>query len=104
MVPCAPLAYLDHVHPELPVLAGHPLELGGRLDPARVAAELVAVLRSGPDDTGVLVGATELPNECGATMRVLGNNSEQVRRRARQAWDGVRRVLVGCGAPDLRKG
>jgi urease accessory protein len=67
-------------------------------------AELVAVLRSDPDRAGVLVGATELPNDCGATVRVLGDNAEQVRVQVRRAWDSVRRLLVGCGVPDLRKG
>ena len=43
VVPRAALAHLDDVDPELAVLAGHRLQLGRRLDPARVLAELVAV-------------------------------------------------------------
>ena len=67
-------------------------------------AELIAVLRSAQTDSGVLVGATGLPNGCGVTVRVLGDKAEQVRTQLRLAWDRVRRLLVGCGAPELRKG
>ena len=67
-------------------------------------AELIAALRSTSDGTDALLGVTELPNTCGVTVRLLGNNAERVQLHLRRAWDCVRRLLVGCAAPDLRKG
>jgi urease accessory protein len=69
------------------------------------AVTLVALLRQAlaacPD---VLAGVSELPNRCGAAVRVLGPNSTTVKAAARAAWNAARLALLGAAAPDLRKG
>ena len=91
--------------PSLAVLAGYAVLATFHVVTRKAPpAELVTELRSIPRESGVLVGATELPNSCGVTVRVLADTSEQIRTQLRTVWDTVRRMLVGCGAPDLRKG
>lgn len=51
----------------------------------------------------VLAGISELPNGCGAVMRLLGRNSAAVTAAMRLAWNEARLALVGLPAPDLRK-
>lgn len=52
---------------------------------------------------GVRAGATALPNDAGAMVRVLGANTEPVRGAMRAAWDEARQALVGAPAPTRRK-
>ena len=69
------------------------------------AATLVALLRSalaGCDD--VLAGVSELPNCCGAVVRLLGPASKPVKAASRTAWNAARMALLGAPAPNLRKG
>jgi len=68
------------------------------------AAELVEPLRQAMTDYGVLAGVSELPNECGASARVLGTTSKAVRAALTSAWNAARLALLGVPAPDLRKG
>lgn len=66
---------------------------------------LVAALRdalAGQD--AVLAGVSELPNDSGAAMRLLGATSSDVRKAVHLAWNAARLLLVGVPAPDLRKG
>lgn len=55
----------------------------------------------GPD--GLWYGVSVLPDECGAWLRVLGDDPGVVRVGVARAWDAVRRLLIGVPAPDLRK-
>lgn len=69
------------------------------------ATSLVSVLRSAlAGCPALLAGATELPNGCGAAVRMLGTSSAQVQAGLRTAWSAARRELLGAPAPDLRKG
>ena len=72
-----------------------------RTDPA----DMVAVLRvalSGCAD--VLAGVSELPNRCGAIVRLLGPDSRTVRAAMAIAWNAGRLASLGAPAPNLRKG
>ena len=69
------------------------------------AAGLVAVLRAAlAVCADVIAGVSELPNDCGAVVRVLGDSSKRVQAAVTAAWNGVRIALLGAPAPDLRKG
>lgn len=70
-------------------------------DPTTVVALLRSALTDLPD---VLVGVSELPNSCGAAVRLLGPTSKAVQTALRTAWDAARVELIGTPAPDLRKG
>jgi urease accessory protein len=68
-------------------------------------AELVGLLRESligcPE---VLVGVSELPNGCGAAVKLLGPTSKAVQATLRTAWNAARVELLGLPAPNLRKG
>lgn len=51
----------------------------------------------------VLAGVSELPNNCGAIVRILGHTSVAVERAMRLAWNEARLALLDIPAPDLRK-
>lgn len=69
------------------------------------AGSLVDRLREVSDrETDVLVGVSELPNDCGIVVRLLGPTSKIVAAALRSAWSAVRVSLIGAPAPDLRKG
>lgn len=51
----------------------------------------------------VRAGATALPNDAGALVRVLGDGTAAVRTTMRTAWDEARRELVDAAAPVRRK-
>lgn len=51
----------------------------------------------------LLAGISELPNSCGAVVRILGHTSAAVAAAMRVAWNEARLVLMGLPAPDLRK-
>jgi urease accessory protein len=69
------------------------------------AAQLVEVLRSGlACCPSVLAGASELPNGCGAAVRLLGSSSADVQAAVRPAGCAARLELLGAAPPDLRKG
>jgi urease accessory protein len=70
-------------------------------DPADMVAMLRTALAGHP---GVLVGASELPNDSGAVVKILGPSSMAVKAALRAAWNTVRLELLGTPAPNLRKG
>lgn len=51
----------------------------------------------------VLGGASELPNGCGAWVRVLGASSAAVSAALLAAWDEARLAVIGAPAPNRRK-
>ncbi|TFW30528.1 urease accessory protein UreD [Massilia horti] len=51
----------------------------------------------------VLAGASELPNGCGASVRLLGQTSAAVGAAMHRLWNEARLSLLGLPAPDLRK-
>lgn len=51
----------------------------------------------------VLAGASELPNGCGASVRILGDTSATVGAAVHGVWNEARLLLLGLPAPDLRK-
>jgi urease accessory protein len=51
----------------------------------------------------VAAGASELPNGCGAWVRVLGPGSSAVSAAMFAAWDEARLALLGVPAPNRRK-
>ncbi|MYU20897.1 urease accessory protein UreD [Streptomyces sp. SID8352] len=86
------------------VFAGHDhvaslFVVSGRCPAAGIADALHASL-AGHE---VLHGASVLPGECGAWVRVLAHEEPAVTAAVRAAWDAVRRLLTGHPAPDLRK-
>lgn len=48
-------------------------------------------------------GATELPNDAGVAVRVLGDRAETVQATLHAAWDHARQELLGVPAPAGRK-
>lgn len=89
----------------------------GRLGSYDVLATLYIVTRQRParqladclhrclaSQTLVLAGVSELPNECGVVVRMLGSSSPSVRAAFHLAWNTARLLLIGVPAPDLRKG
>ncbi len=86
------------------VLSGHRYTsslyvLTGRR-PARQVADALHDALSG---TGLPHGASTLPDDCGAWLRVLADDSPRLTAALHAAWDAVRRLLTGSPAPDLRK-
>ena len=73
----------------------------GRSDPETLIRQLRAAVGASSD---VLAGVSELPNGCGASVRLLGARSKVVRAALRTAWSAARLALIGTPAPDLRKG
>jgi urease accessory protein len=94
-------------HPKSPgVLGNHDVIAGlyvisGQAEPADLVAHLRRALASSAE---VLVGVSELPNGCGAGVRLLGPSSQAVQAAVRVGWDAARRALLGVPAPNLRKG
>jgi urease accessory protein len=52
----------------------------------------------------VLAGVSELPNGCGAVVRLLAQTSRAAKVALRTAWNAARLALLGAPAPSLRKG
>lgn len=69
----------------------------------RPAAEIADTLHRALTDREVLHGASVLPDDCGAWVRILAREQPRVADAVRAAWDAVRRLLIGHPAPDLRK-
>ncbi|WP_030419363.1 urease accessory protein UreD [Streptomyces sp. NRRL F-5065] len=69
----------------------------------RPAAEIADTLHACLTGMEVVHGASVLPQDCGAWVRVLGREQPRVADAVRAAWDAVRRLLTGHPAPDLRK-
>ena len=71
-----------------------------RLPAAALVDHLHDCLAIQPD---VIAGVSELPNGCGAAVRILGHTSAAVGAAMHTAWNAARVALVGLPAPDLRK-
>lgn len=70
----------------------------------RPAIEIADVLhRALAAQDGVLHGASVLPDDCGAWVRILGGEQPRMADAVRAGWDAVRLLLTGHHAPDLRK-
>ncbi|MDH6109647.1 urease accessory protein [Kitasatospora sp. MAP12-15] len=86
------------------VLAAHDLvSTFYAVTPLAPAAEVADALHGALAGSGLLYGVSVLPADSGAWLRVLGGDSPAVAAAVRQAWDAVRRLLIGSPAPDLRK-
>jgi urease accessory protein len=75
--------------------------ISSQMDHAGVVALLRPALAACPE---VVVGVSELPNECGVVARMLGRRSKTVQNALMTAWNEVRLALLGKPAPNLRKG
>jgi urease accessory protein len=73
----------------------------GRMDPVHIVALLRQALSGSPN---ILAGVSELPNSCGASVRLLGPDSNTVKAAIATAWNAARTRLIGAPAPNLRKG
>jgi urease accessory protein len=72
-----------------------------RLSPGQLVTELREALTAHHE---ILAGVSELPNSCGAAVRLLGPSSRSAKAAMGTAWDAARRALIGTPAPHLRKG
>jgi urease accessory protein len=80
----------------------------GQLAPATLVALLRESLAGGTGvqtgtQGGVLAGVSELPNGCGASVRLLGPSGRAVEAAMRTAWGAARVALLGAPPPNLRK-
>jgi len=93
-----------------------PLHSPGRFGLHAVLATLYVITRRVParplsdriharlaELSGVLGGASELPNGCGTWVRVLGADSIDVSAALHAAWNEARLALTGAPAPHRRK-
>jgi urease accessory protein len=67
-------------------------------------ADMVALLRAALSACDLVSGVSELPNGCGAAVKLLGSSSKAVQAGLRTAWNAARVELLGTPAPNLRKG
>jgi urease accessory protein len=68
------------------------------------ASALVAALRDATADTAhVYAGASELPNRCGAWLRVMAADGVALRAAMTAAWQAVRQTLTGQTPAPRRK-
>jgi urease accessory protein len=75
--------------------------VSAQAEPAELVALMRTALAAHPE---VLAGASELPNRCGAAVKLLGPTSKAVRAALMSAWNTARLELLGVPAPNLRKG
>lgn len=70
----------------------------------RPASDLATLVRSALEgDIQTICGVSELPNDCGISVRILGTSARHVDRMRTAAWNAARIALVGAPAPNLRK-
>ncbi|MEV7777454.1 urease accessory protein UreD [Kitasatospora sp. NPDC088351] len=69
----------------------------------RPAAEIADALHGALAGLDLLHGVSVLPYDCGAWLRLLGDDPVLVAGARAAAWNAVRRLLTGHPAPDLRK-
>lgn len=48
----------------------------------------------------VACGATRLPNDAGLVFKVLGKESNDVKKKIHEFWSSTREVIAGCEAPN----
>ncbi|WP_328466241.1 urease accessory protein UreD [Streptomyces sp. NBC_00448] len=69
----------------------------------RPAAEIADTLHGALAGLGVRYGASVLPRDCGAWVRLLDSDPIRVAAARTAVWHRVRELLTGRPAPDLRK-
>ncbi|WP_406140395.1 urease accessory protein UreD [Streptomyces sp. NBC_01089] len=72
----------------------------GRSPAAEVADALHTALDGLGQRSGLRYGVSVLPHDCGAWLRVLGDDAESVAAARHAGWDAARRLLTGSRAPD----
>jgi urease accessory protein len=66
--------------------------------------QMVDVLRTAlPASEGIYAGATRLPADCGAWVRVLARDAVELRDALQRAWYAARQMLTGCEPAARRK-
>jgi urease accessory protein len=75
--------------------------VSGQVDAADMLAPLRGALSARPD---VLAGISQLPNDCGVSVKLLGPTSKAVKSALETAWNAARLQLLGAPAPNRRKG
>ncbi|KJK58894.1 urease accessory protein UreD [Saccharothrix sp. ST-888] len=86
------------------VLDGHDLmSTLFAVTPLASAGAVADALHEALRPSGLDYGVSTLPEECGAWVRVMSDDSPALTRAVRAAWDALRRLLIGVPAPDLRK-
>ncbi|WP_327297988.1 MULTISPECIES: urease accessory protein UreD [unclassified Streptomyces] len=63
------------------------------------AAEVADALHAALDGMGLPYGVSVLPYDCGAWLRVLGDDEAAVASARYAGWDAARRLLTGSRAP-----
>ncbi|MET9529236.1 MULTISPECIES: urease accessory protein UreD [unclassified Streptomyces] len=82
------------------VLAGHTQLVSLYVVTGRSPADEVAeALHAALDGLGLPFGVSVLPHDCGAWLRVLGDDEESVASARYAGWDAARRLLTGSRAP-----
>jgi len=69
----------------------------------RVSTLVDALASSLPSQRDVILGASALPNNSGAMVRVLGTTATRTLRALAAAWAAARQLLLGEGLPEQRK-
>jgi urease accessory protein len=66
--------------------------------------QMVDALRASlPANGGIYAGATRLPADCGAWVRVLARDAVALREALQRAWYAARQTLTGCEPAARRK-
>lgn len=73
------------------------------LAPAAVVADHLHEALGRTVDGGTRFGVSTLPDDAGAWLRILGDDTVTVARAVRTAWRTTRRLLTGTPAPEIRK-
>ena len=77
----------------------------GQASLASLCDALRAALANDHGEAGcVLTGVSELPNDAGVCVRILGASGAMVERSRTIAWNAARQFLLGVPAFDVRKG
>ncbi|WP_328317156.1 urease accessory protein UreD [Streptomyces sp. NBC_00388] len=91
-----------HGAPGPAALAGHTRTASLHVVTGRApATEVADALHAALDGLGVRYGVSVLPHDCGAWLRVLGDDEAAVASARRAGWDAARRLLTGSRAPVL---
>lgn len=86
------------------VLGGHDIVTSFYVVTARAAPDAVAdALHDALAGRDLLHGASVLPGDCGAWVRLVGEDPPAMTAALHAAWDAVRHLLAGVPAPHLRK-
>ncbi|KAA0019511.1 urease accessory protein UreD [Antrihabitans cavernicola] len=73
------------------------------VSPLRPAADIATAIHTALQGAPVSFGTSVLPQDSGAWVRVLGNDSPAMVAAMRSVWNAVRQSLIDVPAPALRK-